>query len=113
MGSPQLLIMVVASLASVAACELVLRALPAPWLYPLDQPEDALMVEHPLLGYALRPGKVEQWARQHWSIRVEISSDGLRDDPLAEARAASLRVLAVGASLHLRIGVERSLPEVL
>jgi len=112
----KLLIMVLASLASVTAGEFVLRlAFPPPWLYPLDPPEDALMVEHPLLGYALRPGKVQQWTRPHWSIRVEINSDGQRDDPLRQARSASLRALAVGDSFTFGIGVEHgeAWPEVL
>jgi hypothetical protein len=95
--------------------EVVARHLPAPWLYPLDPPEDGLMVEHPRLGYALRPGKVEQWTREAWSNRIEINADGQRDDPLPEARAASLRVLAVGDSFTFGIGVEhgQAWPEVL
>jgi lysophospholipase L1-like esterase len=112
----KLLLLVVASLLSFAAGELVLRlAFPAPWLYPLDVPEDALMIPDPQLGYALRPAAAEQWTRAHWSVRIEINADGLRDTPLHLARSASLRALAVGDSFTFGIGVEHgeAWPEVL
>jgi len=110
----KLLILVVASLASGAAAEFVLRLFPAPWLYRLP-PEAALMIDHPLLGYVLRPGTVAQWTVEHRSIRVEISPEGLRDDPLSHARGASFRALAVGDSFTFGLGVEHdeAWPEVL
>src|SRR5206468_4732249 len=110
-----LLLMLASILFTLAAGELAARLLPAPWLYPLDPPEDSLMIEHPVLGYALRPGVVEQWTRQHWSNRIEVNADGFRDDPLDQARAASLRVVAVGDSFTFGIGVEHgeAWPEVL
>jgi lysophospholipase L1-like esterase len=111
-----LLLLVVASFLSLAAGEIVLRLVsPAPWLYPLDASEDTLMIPHPQLGYALRPGAVERWTREHWSVHVEINEDGLRDAPLATAHAASLRAIAVGDSFTFGIGVEQdeTWPEVL
>ena len=111
-----LLLLLVASFLSLAAGELVVRwAAPAPWLYPLDAPEDALMTAHPQLGYALLPSTAERWTRAHWSVHVEINADGLRDAPLSAARTASLRALAVGDSFTFGIGVEQeqTWPEVL
>lgn len=102
------LVAIASVLVALAVCELAVRIrLPVPsWMFELDPPEDALMIEDPRLGYALRPGKVEQWTREHWSVHIEVNSDGMRDDPLSAARAAPLRALAVGDSFTFGIGVE-------
>jgi lysophospholipase L1-like esterase len=109
------LLLVASTLVALAAGELVARMIPAPWQYPLDPPEDALMIEDARLGYALRPGQVLQWTRENWSNRIAINADGQRDDPLPDARAAALRGLAVGDSFTFGIGVNHgeAWPEVL
>lgn len=92
---------------TLAAAEAVCRlVLPAPWLYPRDPPEDALMRPHPVRGYALRPGLRRRWVRPDFSVQVQTNRDGLRDADLALSRRAALRVLAVGDSYTFGIGVE-------
>ena len=83
------------------------RAFSPAWLYPLGRPEDALVIAHPQLGYALRPAAAEQWTRAHWSFAIAISADGLRDARLRVARAASLRALAVGDSFTFGLASSR------
>jgi lysophospholipase L1-like esterase len=90
-----------------ATAEMLFRlALPEPWLYPRDPPEDALMQLHESRGYALRPNLTRRWARPDFDVEVRTSSEGLRDSELAGARQAALRVLAVGDSYTFGIGVE-------
>ena len=48
--SRNLLLMLASIAVTLAVGEAVARFLPAPWLYPLDPPEDSLMIEHPRLG---------------------------------------------------------------
>jgi hypothetical protein len=109
------LLAAVSVLLTLALGEVAMRLRTPPWLYPLDPPEDSLMVEDPVRGYGLRPNYTEQWVREHSSVRVEINADGIRDEPIAQARKASLRVLAVGDSYTFGIGVEQAQtwPEVL
>ena len=116
MTDPRNLLVAAASvLLTLALGEIAMRFHTPPWLYPLDPPEDALMVADPVRGYALRPHFSEQWVRERSSVRVDISDDGLRDEPIDRARAGSLRGLAVGDSYTFGIGVEhdQAWPEVL
>jgi hypothetical protein len=110
-----LLLLLVSVLLTFAIGEAVARLQTPSWLYPLDPPEDALVMDDPVLGYRLRPGVALQWTREHWSNRIEIGADGYRDDPLDQARSAALRVVAVGDSFTFGIGVDhgQAWPEVL
>ena len=91
----------------IAGGELLFRvALPAPWQYPRDPPEDALLAPHPVRGYALRSDLTRRWARPDFDVEVRTSDQGLRDRDLAAVLETPLRVLAVGDSYTFGIGVE-------
>lgn len=92
---------------ALALGELALRAATqAPWLCPMDPPEDALVVEHPVRGYALRPDLSRRWARAGFDVAVELNELGHRDSPFSEAQTAGIRLLAAGDSYTFGIGVE-------
>lgn len=89
--------------------ELLMRTAVRPqWLYPMNPPEDALLVEHPVRGYALQSGLSRRWARADFDVSVDLNERGQRDSAFADARRAPIRLLAVGDSYTFGIGVEAS-----
>lgn len=88
--------------------------LPTPWIVPRRPAEDPFLVPHPERGYAFRRTFTNEWRSPDYAVEVRLNELGLRDGPLAEARAGGLRILALGDSYTFGIGVEgdESWPEV-
>ncbi|MFO0687440.1 MAG: GDSL-type esterase/lipase family protein [Myxococcota bacterium] len=80
--------------------------LPTPWIVPRRPAEDPFLVPHPERGYAFRRSFTNEWRSADYAVEVRLNELGLRDGPLAEARAGGLRVLALGDSYTFGIGVE-------
>lgn len=92
---------------SLLAVEIATRALlPTPWIVPRRPAEDPFLVPHPERGYAFRRSFTNEWRSADYAVEVRLNELGLRDGPLAEARAGGLRVLALGDSYTFGIGVE-------
>lgn len=89
--------------------------LPTPWIVPRRPAEDPFLIPHPERGYAFRPSFTNEWRSADYAFEVRLNELGLRDTPLAEARAGGLRILALGDSYTFGIGVrsEESWPGVL
>jgi len=84
---------------------LVRLTLNPPGLYPRPQ-ETSVMTAHPVRGYALLPGASGQYTAGGHSARIQINERGFRDRPYAEALSSDLRILALGDSFTLGLGVD-------
>src|SRR5438132_1949211 len=84
---------------------LVRLTLNPPGLYPRPQ-ETSVMTAHPVRGYALLPGASGQYTAGGHSARIRINERGFRDGPYAEALSSDLRILALGDSFTLGLGVD-------
>ena len=84
---------------------LVRLTLNPPGLYPRPQ-ETSVMTAHPVRGYALLPGASGQYTAGGHSARIRINERGFRGGPYAEALSSDLRILALGDSFTLGLGVE-------
>lgn len=92
---------------SLLAVEIATRfLLPTPWIVPRRPAEDPFLVPHPERGYAFRSSFTNEWRSPDYAVEVRLNELGLRDGPLAEARAGGLRILALGDSYTFGIGVE-------
>jgi len=91
---------------TLAVCEAITRvAVGPPGYVRLNQKEDPLYMPDPTRGYTLRPGSHSHYLTPEIDVSIDISSDGLRDTPLADARRSQYRVLAVGDSFTMGLGV--------
>jgi lysophospholipase L1-like esterase len=100
--------------ASVGIVELFARlAVPASWYAARKPSEDALLTPHAVRGYGLRANLERRWVHADFDVPVRLNERGLRDDPVASAGDAPVRVLAAGDSYTFGIGVEaeQSWPE--
>lgn len=82
------------------------RFMPAHWIVERRAEEDRFLVAHPERGYAFKSDYAHTWRSADYAVLVELNERGLRDAPLADARAADLRVLALGDSYTFGLGVE-------
>lgn len=80
--------------------------LPTPWIVPRRPAEDPFLIPHPERGYAFKPSFTNEWRSAEYAVLVRLNELGLRDAPLAEARAGGLRILTLGDSYTFGIGVE-------
>ncbi len=91
----------------VGGLELLARfSLEPVWRVRRKPAEDAILLPHADLGYALRPHTDRRWAHDDFDVHIALNERGMRDEPLAAARGAGRRVLAVGDSFTFGIGVE-------
>jgi len=92
----------------IVIAEIVVRAnLDPPGYVPLNHLEDPLYVPDPVRGYTLKPGAHSDYVTPDLDVDIDISADGLRDAPLADARRAHYRVLAVGDSFTMGLAVRQ------
>ena len=80
-------------------------ALDPPGRYP-GADEDPLLLDHPVRGYALRPGSSTSYFRGGHGFSIHLNERGFRDGPFDSAEAGDLRLLAVGDSFTLGLGVD-------
>lgn len=93
-------------IALVAAAEAFIRAVRLPpGYFPRLVREEGLYIDHPTRGYTLKPGAYHRYVTPEVDIPIAISSDGLRDTTVAFARTAGYRVLSVGDSFTMGLGV--------
>lgn len=97
------LTLIIATLGTVEA--LVRFALDPPGLYPVNPKEDPLLMDHPQRGYTLAPGAHADWVTPDVDVDIDIGSDGIRDTTIASTREAAYRILAVGDSYTMGLGV--------
>lgn len=96
--------------APVAIAEVLVRlTLNPPALYPKAQ-ETSVIAAHPLRGYALLPGASGQYTAGGHSAKIRINERGFRDGPYMEALRSDLRILALGDSFTLGLGVDSGDP---
>lgn len=76
-----------------------------PGRYPPAQ-ETPVIAEHATRGYGLRPGAAGHYTAGGYRAPIHINERGLRDTPLAEAVQADFRLLAVGDSFTMGLGVD-------
>ena len=98
------------ALVSIAAAEgLVRLLLDPPGLYPKPE-ETPVMMTHPKWGFALRPGATGQYTAGGHSGRIRINRRGFRDGSFDAAVHSTVRLLAVGDSFTLGLGVDSTDP---
>jgi lysophospholipase L1-like esterase len=96
--------------ASIGLAEALVRLLlDPPGRWPVSE-ESPVIVEHPSLGYALRPGATGHYTAGGHAARMRINEQGWRDTPLPEAVRADVRMLAVGDSFTFGLGVDSTDP---
>jgi len=88
---------------------LVRLTLNPPALYPRPQ-ETSVITAHPVRGYALLPGASGQYTAGGRSAKIRINDRGFRDEPYTEALRSDLRILALGDSFTLGLGVDSADP---
>jgi GDSL-like Lipase/Acylhydrolase family len=88
---------------------LVRLTLDPPALYPRPQ-ETSVITLHPVRGYALLPSASGQYTAGGHSAKIRINERGFRDGPYAEALRSDLRILALGDSFTLGLGVDSVYP---
>jgi lysophospholipase L1-like esterase len=90
----------------VGVAELLVRvALDPPGLYHEGR-ENPALTAHPSRGYALMPGASDQYTAGGVSVTIDINRRGFRDGPYSEAVKSDLRLLALGDSFTLGLGVD-------
>ena len=77
----------------------------APGRFPAAQ-ETPVIAEHATLGYTLRPGAVGHYSAGGYRAPIQMNEDALRDAPLAQAIQTDSRLLAVGDSFTMGLGVD-------
>lgn len=96
--------------ASIGLAEALVRVLlEPPGRWPASE-ESPVMVAHPSLGYALRPGATGRYTAGGHAARIRINLQGWRDAPLTDAVRADVRLLAVGDSFTFGLGVDSTDP---
>jgi lysophospholipase L1-like esterase len=96
--------------ASMGLAEVLVRLLlEPPGRWPVSE-ESPVIVEHPSLGYALRPGAAGRYTAGGHAAPMRINQQGWRDSPLPDAVRADLRLLAVGDSFTFGLGVDSTEP---
>lgn len=96
-------------LGTVVTAEVMVRLfLDPPARYPKSR--DPPMVTHAVRGYALKPGAVGTYFAGGRRTRIVINTRGFRDGPYGDAATARVRVLSVGDSFTLGLGVDSTEP---
>ena len=78
-----------------------------PGFFPVNQLEAPLYMPDPIRGYTLKPLAHSDYVTPELDVDMDISADGIRDAPLATAREAGFRVLAVGDSFTMGLAVRQ------
>jgi lysophospholipase L1-like esterase len=95
---------------TIVAAELIVRlAVDPPGLLPGDDDAKLMVLRGPM-GYALAPGATGHHTAGGRKAAIRINAWGFRDGPFDEAVAADLRVLGVGDSFTLGLGVDSTDP---
>jgi lysophospholipase L1-like esterase len=69
-----------------------------------------LMMPHPVRGYTLRPGAAGHHTAGGHRTPIHINASGFRDTPFEDAVRAQIRILSVGDSFTLGLGVDSMEP---